>query len=176
VVVLVSFAALSTAGAFPADSRGTILMALRRPGFVILGADRQWSTKDDSGRPIPGGTHRKFVLHDTLPLAVVFRGLAALVPGPRLSYDLVKGPRLNTYDLVKDAVRTIVSVNQPDPIPPLVATFEAALSFHVQETRAAFRADLTRRGLAPTASQEIMSHAKLGLLVGFYANGRAVLL
>jgi hypothetical protein len=150
-------------------SLGTIMMAVLRPQFVVLGADRQRHRDDGSGRPVPEGTNPKFALHDTFPLAVVHGGLAELrVPGSRLA---------NVNDLVKGAMRA-VSADQldPDNPGPLARVFDSILSSFVRETRAAYREDLRRRSVVPPASEDIMSEANLKLLAGFVARDRACLM
>lgn len=140
---------------------GTITMAVRRPTFVVLGADRLAYQRDSAGGITKRTTHAKFALHPTLPIGIVHSGLGSVAPGPR-----------QTNPVVTQVLAQIRS-EQLNPT-DLVRAFSLALEGPVRQARADIRKFLT--GSPASVSDKIMAESHLTLLVGFVAGGNAVLL
>jgi hypothetical protein len=147
--------------AAPLPRVGTITMGVWRPTFVVLGADRLAYQRDSAGGIANRKTHSKFAVHPTLPLGVVHSGLGSVPPGPR-----------DTNEAVREALERIQS--QQLTRADLVTAFVGALEGPVRQARADIRKILA--GSTPSVPKEILDESHLTLLVGFVANGSAVLL
>ena len=162
---LVLFGLLRLGGpqAEPPLRTGTIIMGVPRTSFVVLGADRLWSSAlprlDDSPSQRQG-RQAKIAMHDSLPLAIAAAGIATL------------GPEQNTVEHIGHLIAPLEASRLDfDTIVELLRT-------DLHEQLRAVR-EPARRALAknPTdAEAKIrLKVARLTLLVAYLASGHATL-
>jgi hypothetical protein len=132
-------------------------MAVVRPEFVILGADRLSHSHTAGGAPVASNTRDKFVLHPSLPIAVVHGGLADV------------GTR-DTTAVVADAIGMMRSADQLR-VPFVTRHLASVLQGPVRATIEDVRAEVGRGEEPP----ELLAKAKLDLFVGFVRAGKASL-
>jgi hypothetical protein len=158
---LLCLAGTSSGRPEPPLRAGTIVIGIPRENFVVLGADRLWT----SALPKPGdpswerrGQQVKIARHDSLPLAVAAAGLATL------------GPRQDTVEYVRELIT---------PLDGASLSFDAIvgrLQPPLQESLRAVR-DPARRALAAnpadTEAQVRLKVARLTLLVAYVTAGQA---
>ena len=142
---------------------GTIVVGIPRADFVVLGADRLWT----SVLPRPGdapwerqGRKVKIAVHERLPLAIAVAGLSTL------------GPRQDTIEHVRELIA---------PLDRSSLDFDALverLRPDLQEKLRAVRAPARRALQAnPDDAQAVLRlrAARLTLLIAYVAEGRATL-
>src|SRR3954465_3243518 len=104
----------------------TINMAVWRPTFVVLGADRLRSRRDEeTAVAVAVGTHTKIVLHPTLPLALAVGGqafipvdsttpvtdhLEAVLAQIKMSWDLSMGVLVELLKSRLDSVLPLAAI------------------------------------------------------------------
>lgn len=128
----------------------TIIFAIRRPTFVIMGADRlfyEYASHGATVLPMPSGTHSKLALHPSLPIACATAGIAFF--HGQSSTSLIQGVLDQVTGLDGEAPETIVGVFEKRFI-PLVSVY--------------------RRNVPPAMDPEL---GKLDILIGFVARDQA---
>jgi hypothetical protein len=160
---LLCLVSATLARAEPELRRGTIIIGVPRAQFVVLGADRLWSTALPSPGDPPSerrGRQVKIALHESLPLAVAAAGLATL------------GPERDTVEYIRQLIA---------PLDTSRLNFETIVKVLRTQLHDRLRAvrDPAKRALAtkPTdAEAKIrLKVARLTLLVAYVAAGRATL-
>ena len=151
------------AGAEPELRAGTIVMGVPRAQFVVLGADRLWTKVLPKPQDAPWerqDRRTKIAVHASLPLAVAVAGLATL------------GPEQDAVAYVGELIAPLDSAS---------LTFEAVvarLRTPLEQSLAAVREPAKRALAANPGDAEArirLKAAKLTLLIGFVAAGRATL-
>jgi hypothetical protein len=142
---------------------GTIIMAVARARFVVLGADQLWSNalpRFDDGPSQRQGRQTKIVVHDSLPLAIVAAGIATLGREP----DTVEHIRrlIAPLDASRLNFDTIVELLRTD------------LREQLQVVREPARQALAKNP-ADAEAKIRLKVARLTLLVAYIATGHATL-
>jgi hypothetical protein len=160
---LLCLVSATLARAEPELRTGTIIIGVPRAQFVVLGADRLWST----ALPRPGdplserrGRQVKIALHESLPLAVAAAGLAAL------------GPEQDTVAYIRQLITPLdKSRLNFDTIVELLRT---QLHDRLRAVRHPAR-DVLATKSADAETKIRLKAATLTLLVAYVAAGRATL-
>jgi hypothetical protein len=134
---------------------GTIAIGIQRQGVVVLAADRRWHR----GRA-QFGSHDKYAIHSTLPLAVVHGGIGEF-PNPRRSSN----------DLVKTVLSNIAPTTALSGA-EFRERFSAVFHSAVLQVRADNRAFHAGK-LSPERMNELLKTAMVTIFVGYVLNGSA---
>jgi hypothetical protein len=162
-LLILGLIGLEAAPGDPPLRTGTIVMGVPRDRFVVLGADRLWSNalpKVDDPPSERQGRQAKIAVHETLPLAVAVAGIASLGP----EQDTVQRIRtliapLDRSRLHFDAIVEVLRADLQDRIEAIRGPARRALEKNPNDAAARIR----------------LRVAQLTLLIGYVADGRAVL-
>lgn len=147
----------------PPPRAGTIIVGIPRAHFVVLGADRLWTSA--LARPTDPAWERrgqqvKIARHDSLPLAIAAAGLATL------------GPRQDTVDYIRELITPLDRSSLR--FDTIVGRLQPVLQAKLRAVR-----DPARRALAANpadAEAKVrLKVARLTLFIAYVSGGRATL-
>jgi hypothetical protein len=142
---------------------GTIVMGVPRDRFVVLGADRLWSNalpKVDDPPSERQGRQLKIAVHEKLPLAVAVAGIASL------------GPEQDTVERIRALIAPLDRSRLH--FDGIVEVLRADLQERIEAIRGPARRALEKNP-NDAAARIRLRVAQLTLLIGYVADGRAVL-